>query len=204
MDAFYERLIVRAATIDELLSDNFETLPGQKSDADLAARRLAAWCRSCSSGDWSLFNRRLERDGLSIGQVLTRLATVRRSAAAPTPAWIDDAIWIEAALQTEPTTPNLSLRLTDRACAFEYLFTPAVEQAEALLWACIDARAFDNLNNSARAWLRHSLLKQLSSLCAPALYERFVKARKEAATRARTGNSKHTPAPRFTIGSPPK
>jgi len=28
----------------------------------LAARRLAAWCRSCASGDWSLFGRRLARD----------------------------------------------------------------------------------------------------------------------------------------------
>ena len=35
MDAFYERLIVRAATIDELLSDDFEALPGQKGDADV-------------------------------------------------------------------------------------------------------------------------------------------------------------------------
>ena len=47
MDAFYERLIVRAATIDELLSDAFEPLPGEKGDADLAARRFAAWCQSC-------------------------------------------------------------------------------------------------------------------------------------------------------------
>src|ERR1700719_3669761 len=100
MDAFHERLLVRAATIDELLSDDFETLPGQKGDADVAARRLAAWCRSCSSGDWSLFNRRLERDGLSIGQVLARFATVRRSASAPTPAWIGDRIWIAEELQS--------------------------------------------------------------------------------------------------------
>ena len=44
MDAFHERLIVRAATIDELLSNDFEALPGQKADADVAAHRLAAWC----------------------------------------------------------------------------------------------------------------------------------------------------------------
>ncbi len=59
MDAFYERLAVRAATVDEVLSDDFEPLPGQKGDADLAGRRLAAWCRACASGDWSLFGRRL-------------------------------------------------------------------------------------------------------------------------------------------------
>ena len=99
MDAFYERLIVRAATIDELLSDDFEPLPGQKGDTDLAARRLAAWCRSCASGDWSLFDRRLERDGLAIAQVLARFAAVRRKASAAPPAWIEDAIWLETALQ---------------------------------------------------------------------------------------------------------
>src|SRR5271169_1249386 len=99
MEAFYERLIVRAATIDELLSADFEPLPGQKGDADLAARRLAAWCRSCASGDWSLFEQRLERDQLSIGDVLARFATVRRGASVSTPAWVEDAIWIEAAMQ---------------------------------------------------------------------------------------------------------
>ena len=49
MDAFY-KLMLRAATIDEILSDEFETLPGQKGDADVAARRAAAWCRSCEIG----------------------------------------------------------------------------------------------------------------------------------------------------------
>ena len=106
MEAFHERLTVRAATIDELLSDDFEPLPGQKGDAELAARRLAAWCQSCASGDWSLFGRRLERDGLTIGQVLSRFATIRRKASAPPPAWIEDAIWIEAALQSPAKNPK--------------------------------------------------------------------------------------------------
>ena len=61
MEVFFERLALRAATLDERLSDQFEPLPGQKADADLAARRLAAWCTSCASGDWSLYGRRLGR-----------------------------------------------------------------------------------------------------------------------------------------------
>src|SRR5450755_2553947 len=168
MDAFYERLIVRAATIDELLSDDFEPLPGQKGDTDLAARRLAAWCQSCASGDWSLFGRRLDRDGWAIGQVLSRFSTVRRKASAAKPAWIDDAIWIEAAVHgpTKKAAPNTASDQTE-PCAFEQLFTPVVEQAEALLWSDIATRAFDNLNQSARACLRLSLLKELSSLCTP-------------------------------------
>ena len=183
MDAFYERLIVRAATIDELLSDDFEPLPGQKGDTDLAARRLAAWCRSCASGDWSLFGRRLDRDGWTIGQALSRFATVRRKASASKPAWIDDAIWIEAALQS-PTKNTKTIAAFEQTepCAFEHLFTPVVEQAEALLWSDINARVFDNLNESARACLRFSLLKELSSLSTPAIYERFVLARKASGT----------------------
>ncbi len=53
-----------------------------------------------------------------------------------------------------------------------------VERAEALLRSDIDARTFDNLNKSACACLRRSLLKSLSDLSAPAIYERFAKARK--------------------------
>ena len=183
MDAFYERLIVRAATIDELLSDDFEPLPGQKGDTDLAARRLAAWCRSCASGDWSLFGRRLDRDGWTIGQALSKFATVRRKASASKPAWIDDAIWIDAALQS-PTKNTKTIAAFEQTepCAFEHLFTPVVEQAEALLWSDINARVFDNLNESARACLRLSLLKELSSLSTPAIYERFVLARKASGT----------------------
>jgi type 2 lantibiotic biosynthesis protein LanM len=186
MDAFYERMIVRAATIDELLSDDFEPLPGQKGDTDLAARRLAAWCRSCASGDWSLLGRRLDRDGLTIGQALTRFATVRRKASASPPAWIADAIWIEAALQTHNAKLAAALDQTD-PCAFEHLFMPLVEQAEAQLWSNISARTFDNLNESARAGLRLSLLKELSGLSSPAIYERFDKARKANAAKPQQG-----------------
>src|ERR1700694_4534373 len=124
MEVFYERLMVRAATIDELLSDAFEALPGQKGDTDMAARRLAAWCRSCASGDWSLFERRLDRDRLSIGHVLAKFDTVRRKASASTPAWIEDAIWIEAALQG-PTKHIKPIGVLDETepCAFEHLLT---------------------------------------------------------------------------------
>src|SRR5262247_3887422 len=122
MDVFHERLTLRAATIDELLSDDFEVLPGQKSDADLAARRLAAWCQSCASGDWSLFNQRLGRDGWTIDAVLKRFATVRRKPSVPEPPWLADAIWIDAALQSrrQGTEPG-QLPACNGPCAFEDL-----------------------------------------------------------------------------------
>ena len=54
---------------------------------------------------------------------------------------------------------------------------------------------FDNLNESARACLRHSLLKELSRLCAPAIYERFDRARKAGAT------SPNAPHPQQDVGT---
>ncbi len=187
MDAFFERLVVRAATIDELLSNDFEFLPGQKGDADIATRRLAAWCRAAASGDWSLFVRRLDRDGLSLAEVLPRLATVRRGAAAPASAWIDDATWIEAALRA-PAKHSAAQEAPDRfePRAFEPLFTALIEQAEARLWSGVEERVRIHLNENARATLRYALLTALSSLCAPALYERFTRARKDAATPGQT------------------
>jgi type 2 lantibiotic biosynthesis protein LanM len=183
MDAFYERLIVRAATIDELLSADFDPQPGQKGDADLAGRRLAAWCRSCASGDWSLFERRLTRDGLTLAQALTRFASIRRRPSAAPPPWIADATWIEAAMQGAGEHAQQTAAHDGRAepCAFEHLLAPVVLEAEARLCANVDARVLSNLTESARASLRRSLLDELSVLTAPALYERFDQARKAAA-----------------------
>jgi len=173
MDAFHERLIVCAATIDELLSDDFESSPGEKGDAAVSERRLAAWCRSSAGGDRQLFSRRLERDGLAYGEVLARFTRARRKASAPLPAWVSDAIWIEKALQKQAETAGDQTE----PCAFEHLFAPLVKQAEEILVSSVDLRIFDNLAESARANLRHLLLKELCNLSAPSVYERFAKAR---------------------------
>jgi len=185
MGDFSNHLVIRAATIDELLSDDFEVLPGQKADADRAARRLAAWCRASASGDWMLFERRLKRDGLSLADVLAKFATVRRKPSAPLPDWVQDAIWIAAALETPAEhTPPLGLPDQRTPRAFEHLLTPMIVKAEALLRLRTDTRAFDLLEESALADLRLLLLEALSDLSAPALYERFGKARTTDASPA--------------------
>ena len=199
-DGFLDCLITRAATIDELLSDAFESLPGQKGDTDLAARRLAAWCRSCASGDWSLFDRRLARDGFSFPEVLARFATVYRKPSVPMPVWIHDATWIEMALQNPGSdgtdgavaaeAPSRSKPPAREPVAFEHLLAPAIEQAKTKLWAEAGEWASANLSMSARADLHHLLLEELSGLCAAVLYERFDKARKGQAVPAQGDKSK--------------
>ena len=188
MDAFYDRLRLRAATVDELLSnafapspDAFAASPG--ADAELAVRRLTAWRRSSAAGDEALFARRLERDGLTLPLLRQRFAAVRPNIAAPSPPWLGDAVWVEAALLgpangAKPTSP-----LGGEPCAFEELLLPLVTQAEARLWQGLDAAAAGNLNEAARARLSLGLLRELSALAAPALYERFAKARNADAAR---------------------
>jgi type 2 lantibiotic biosynthesis protein LanM len=178
VDTFYQRLSSRAATLDELLSGAFDTsisAPGDapKSDPDLAARRLGAWRQSSAAGDSALFTRRLARDNLSPACIERRLAAAQRDAAAPYPRWVDDSIWIEAALQSESksgVTP---------AYPFEDLFVALVERAEAFAWSDLAVHVSSKFHCTARASLRNALLAAVSELCAPALYERFAKMRNE-------------------------
>lgn len=185
----FERLLVRAATIDELLSEDFETLPGQKGDTDLATQRLAAWCRSCTSGDWTLFSRRLERDQLSFALVLARFATVRRRATSSTPQWLADARWIDAAFHNPIMEASASETQGEaEPYAFEQLYLPVVDEAEQRLWPGLSEHVAANLSGAARACLRCTLLGQLSELCAPVLYELFDAARKADGIHAESPN----------------
>lgn len=176
MEAFFERLIERGATIDERLSAAFEPLPGRKDDADLATRRLAAWCRAAANGDWTLFDRRLGRDQLSLTHVLMRFATVRHKPSLLAPGWLQDAIWIDADLQNPARQQNAGPPQAD-AVAFGRLLLPVVERADSLLWAGVEAVAAGYFRETARASLSHMLLAGLSDLCAAPLYERFSKER---------------------------
>jgi type 2 lantibiotic biosynthesis protein LanM len=185
VDAFFERMAMRAATIDELLSDAFEPVPDQHGDADLAGRRLAAWRQACAAADPSLFERRLERDRLSIGRVMERFGAVRRAGSAAAPAWIGDAIWIEAALRDPSDNSNAKPgKDSSEPCVYGHLFAALIEQADARVWSGLEARVRDTLSGAARAARRHALLEDISGLCAAPLYERFVQARKAGADPA--------------------
>ncbi len=118
---------------------------------------------------------------MSIGRVLEKFATVRRRPSALPPAWIDDAIWIVAAMQRHRDgAKGFETPQRFEPCPFEGLFAPVVGRAEAMLWAGIDSWIADNFEESARDCLRYLLLEQASGLCAPALYERFIQALKSA------------------------
>ncbi len=73
--------------------------------------------------------------------------------------------------------------------AFEDLLIGAVEKAETLLWSGLDTRVRAGLTESAISNLRQGLLGGLSELCAPALYERLSRERRQTAQSVATGDA---------------
>ena len=205
MDAFYERLIVRAATIDELLSDDFEALPGQKGDADLAARRLATWCQSSASGDWSLFGQRLQRDGWAIDEVLKRFRdrppqSFGFSVRPGLPTRSGSKRPCKTAKKT-PTTP--AARSYRAPCVRALVQTPGYAGGRTSFGrTSIGETVRQSDGIGARSALRHSLLRELSDLCAPGNLRTVLKARAGAAPAKR--NRTELTARRSTINSSPK
>jgi type 2 lantibiotic biosynthesis protein LanM len=184
-----DELAVRAATFDELLGNEFESLPGEKDTTDLTAKRLAAWCRSCASGDWGQFSRRLALDGLQIEEVLKRFGAARRKPGIEAARWIHDWRWIRQALERQVDEPR---QATDERepYAFEHLFRGVVAAGEQLAWQGLNLRL--KISETARRDLRRLLLKDLISLCAPALYDSFRQIRQSPADECPSTSSSST------------
>lgn len=164
MDPFFERLWGRAATIDEVLSSEFDVVPSPGGVSEEAHARLAAWCRSCASGDWESFARRLDRDELAITDVLARFTAVRPVGAAPT--WMTDASWVDAALAGHAAAPHSS------EYAFTDVLAPAADAAFDRLTELLGDTAAV-LTPAAFTGLRQQLLTELARLAAPTLYDQF-------------------------------
>ena len=96
-----ESLYLKAATFDELLSNDFESVPAQKNETELGAKRLAAWCHAASGGDWNLFSKRLKRDNLKYNYVLTRFSSAKISQKIKYPQWVKDSLWIQSLYQNQ-------------------------------------------------------------------------------------------------------
>ncbi|MGV0790206.1 type 2 lanthipeptide synthetase LanM family protein [Mycolicibacterium sp. XJ1819] len=168
----------RAATFEELLSERFEDAAGRQGDAEVAAERLAAWAKSCASGDWALFDRRLTRDGYSMDRARARFTAARRRATTGPEPWIEDASWIRSALCDSASVADLG----SGHLPFEHLFAGLAGQARARLWESVGPGARDLLTPTGCEELNHLLVDRLCELCAAPLYERFVAGGRRYAT----------------------
>ena len=171
---------VRAATIDERLSSDYEPIPNLKTDTEVAARRLAAWCQSASSGDWNLFAKRLSRDGLTMENVMPRLAAVRLAAAATLPSWVEDAAWIVPAMLDDGMADYAAYpQAAGPTQPFEDLFHGLIAEAERRRDAVLPVGALARVEDGVRSSIAHELLSDATKLCGMAIYENFAVCRKE-------------------------
>ncbi|HEX4410932.1 MAG TPA: type 2 lanthipeptide synthetase LanM family protein [Xanthobacteraceae bacterium] len=176
------QLAQRSATIDELLSAT-SLSDSERVTADLVARRLAAWQRASAAGDPSLFQRRLERDGLTVTEAERRLGFPGPSDASGRPStttdWLADAAWIAAAMAGSGGTKSASAatQSVTGALPFADLLVPVVDEASELAWRDLTAETSVDLTAAALEGLRTAFLAELCELCAPVLYECFSKAR---------------------------
>jgi type 2 lantibiotic biosynthesis protein LanM len=175
MNPYLKHLQMNGSTFEEILSDNFSELPGQKDDSDKSALRLAAWCRAAASGDWSLFCKRLERDDLTVEKVLARFSTFEIKSK-KIPSWIADAEWIIESLETPSPQEQREkwIRIVKDRVPFEEIFLVYAEQAAQHI---ISKLAFDYkkyFSNSGWLSIQLILLKQISSLTEAVLYKFFI------------------------------
>ncbi|MCF8170813.1 MAG: type 2 lantipeptide synthetase LanM family protein [Candidatus Methylopumilus sp.] len=169
-----QQLLVRAASIDELLGQTYQRQLGQKDSTDRAALRLAAWCRSAASGDWGLLSKRLARDHLSLEIVLSKFADVKFGSDSKEPQWFTDAQWTYDALISEVEDINPVFLCTTAQKPFETLFYKLVHVADTKVIENVTEDTVALLTASARTTLCSGLLQRLTDLYAPLLYSKFV------------------------------
>lgn len=169
-----QQLLVSAATIDELLGSSYQPQLGQKENTDRAALRLAAWCRSASSGDWRLFSKRIARGHLSLDEILPLLADAQHLPEMLEPAWFEDAKWIHEAFNNEFDGRQLQVSNSSASFPFEKIFLKVVAIAEEKMIEKTTQSALALFSDQARNDLRHGLLKLLTELYAPLFYSQLV------------------------------
>jgi hypothetical protein len=168
-----EKFYLQAASIDELLSEDFETVAGDKSNSNLAALRLAAWCRQSANGNWDLFNKRLERDNLNMSHVLGRFASAKLKPNAKIPEWVSNGIELADHLKTT----DIKLKQNKFEFPFFEIFNPIVDFGTSKINITDQSRKY--FSGEAFLNLQELLYGQLSDLYTPYLFKDFQEFKKE-------------------------
>jgi len=171
-----KNMALKATTIDELLSSNFIPHKGEKALADRAALRLSEWCKASTSGDWSLFAKRLAKDQLNMDDVLARFASSGvANGDLPPYTWVKDLEWIFSALANSNGEESSYPLDPTKLFPFQELFLKLGLLAYQEVEKAVSSNELACFNKAAIADLNHALLKQITDLTSPFLYSDFVK-----------------------------
>lgn len=177
MEDYFKYIETNAATIDEVLSDKYRSLTNNKSDIDLATRRIGQWCQSSANGGWSFFFKRLSIEGIDISEVLNRFSSIDRRDELQTSSWIEDARWIYKEICSPQNCIDFSNE-NNSNYPFWHLFNSLVLVAE--------RKALNQLKNNSifvnsdhLNGLRIGLFQKLTGLCSRKLMLMFDKYRRD-------------------------
>lgn len=165
-------LAARASSVDERIAGGYR--PAQEPDtSDRIARAVQTWCRVIG-GDETLLRQRLYSDGLDLDSVRPLLGEVTLDSAMPLPDWSNTFSWAAAAMAVEPQKAALDhIKDPELPIPFEELFLPLASAAR-----CRCRRPADSvISGDAERVLQRALIKRLSNLCAPGLFDGFALAR---------------------------
>jgi type 2 lantibiotic biosynthesis protein LanM len=178
--------LLRCSSIDEILSNNFESIRSGKFSAGTAASKLAQWCEVSASGDWEIFEKRLKRDGFTLSEVLKKFAGIKKSTNRVSPQWLVDSQWVYAELtkkQTNKTAPT-SRTTFPFDDSYENLIVRAISEVENITGP--NWRRF--WTTKAEADLFDALSQRISDLLSPVLYIQFRIRTKEQSEESQPGD----------------
>jgi type 2 lantibiotic biosynthesis protein LanM len=148
--------------------------------------RLERWCEVVAQGNWEVFRKRLQWDGLDLEAVRPRLGSVRAALGGRLPDWADTLHRIVASAMTFRPQKHASLP-TDAQdpIPFEDLLLPALRVAREKLLSRLgglrlaeDCLPLSVLTPPAYRSLERSLLKRLARLCGKTLDLEFSSTRR--------------------------
>ena len=184
----------RASSIHERLNGSYVPIDSQAS-SKAAAKRFQTWRLLAADGDEGLFGHRLRAENLSEEAVLPLLGDVVLEEGQPLPNWLAAFQWSMEALANGPEATAAE---TQNPVPFEEILQPLVNSALSRIRA---AGGFSEeiYAESVVVSTGRGLLRKVSELLAPALYEEFF-AFRSAYKQVRSENIRYDNySPQITI-----
>ncbi|MDE2217452.1 MAG: type 2 lantipeptide synthetase LanM [Planctomycetota bacterium] len=172
-DSYLHGLAARARSVDERLPalPSYNARPDAGNTAGAKAR-LKTWCDIAAQGDRAEFERRLNAEGYNTFCASKAIASEGTIENTP-PSWARTFAWaVEAMISKANGVGSLRFVIRTEPIPFEDILASVVVAASSRLEQ-LALKSLQILEVSARTSLERYLLRKMSTLLAPALYERF-------------------------------
>lgn len=158
-----------ASTLQDRCSGKYEHCANSESIAK-AERRLSRWCEIAAGGDQQVFCDLLGFMQINNDDVLTLLGDVKLASTEKLPDWIEVFSWVAESMTDEgPLRKNHIPSGKQEPIPFEELFETVADQA----YKRLNQKHLTLLSSNASENLRNGLIKRISDICAPSLFDDF-------------------------------